>query len=174
MFSQAVDGLVRALRPKLTEAAKDELRTLGIDLRKPLEPAYPLTVWMQVIRYGAGLIAPDRPEAEQMEELGRRFIDGYEETMMGKALLATMRLLGPRRGLERMSRNFRTGNNYTETRLEAKSESAYELWLSAVRVPTFYRGMLLAGVGRTNAKNLDVQLLNHDEAGATFSVTWDP
>jgi hypothetical protein len=42
-----------------------------------------------------------------------------------------------------------------------------------VRAPEFYRGMLLAGVGRTNAKNLSVQVLKHDAEGATFSVKWD-
>jgi uncharacterized protein (TIGR02265 family) len=173
IFSQAIDGLVRALKPKLTEAAKDELKALGLDLRKSFEPAYPLAVWMKLIRFGGTLVAPQRPEREQLEELGRLFIDGYEETMLGQALLATMRLLGPRRGLERMSRNFRTGNNYTETRLEAKSEREYELWLSAVRAPEYYRGMLLAGVGRTNVKNLSVQVLKHDAEGATFGVKWD-
>lgn len=172
MFSQAVDGLVRALKPRLTETAKDEIKALGIDLRKPLDPGYTLPVWVQVMRYGAQLIAPHRSEAEQMEELGRRFIDGYEETIVGRALLATMRLLGPRRTLERMSRNFRTGNNYTEAKLVAKGDTEFELWLSSVRAPAFYRGMLMAGIGRTGAKDLEVKVVGHDEQGATFNVSW--
>jgi uncharacterized protein (TIGR02265 family) len=172
MFSQAVEGFVRALGDRLDDRAKDGLKAIGLDLRKPLEPAYPLDTWFAVMRFGARLIAPGLPEPEQLEQLGRRFIDGYEQTLVGRALLASMRVLGPRRTLERMSRNFRSGNNYTETRLEPKGPTDYELWFNQVRSTDFYRGMLEAGLTRTNAKALQVRLVTHDSAGATFRVTW--
>ncbi len=172
MFSQAVEGLVRALGEHLDEPAKDALKALGLDLRRPLEPGYPLETWFKVMRYGAALVAPGRSEAEQFELLGRRFIDGYEQTMVGRALLATMRVLGPRRTLERMSRNFRSGNNYTETQLVPKGPTDFELSFNQVKSPEFYRGMLLAGLGRTDARDLAIQLVRHDGQGTTFRVTW--
>jgi uncharacterized protein (TIGR02265 family) len=172
MFSQAVEGFVRAVGERLDDGAKDGLKALGLDLRKPLEPAYPLDTWFAVMRYGGKLLAPDAPESEQLEQLGRRFIDGYEQTLVGRALLATMRVLGPRRTLERMSRNFRSGNNYTETRLEAKGATDYELWFNQVRSTDFYRGMLMAGLSKTSVRELQVHLVTHDSAGATFRVTW--
>jgi uncharacterized protein (TIGR02265 family) len=172
MFSQAVDGLVRALGEHLDEPAKDTLRELGLDLRRPLEPGYPLETWFKVMRFGAGLIAPGRPEAEQFELLGRRFVDGYEQTLVGRALLASMRVLGPRRMLERMNRNFRSGNNYTETQLVPRGPNDFELSFNQVKSPEFYRGMLLAGLGRTGATGLAIQLVRHDDQGTTFRVTW--
>jgi uncharacterized protein (TIGR02265 family) len=107
-----------------------------------------------------------------MFELGRRFIEGYSETIVGKAMLTALKVLGPRRTLERMSRNFRSGNSYTETKLEAKGPTEFTLWFNEVKEPEFYRGMLVAGVGHAGAKNLEVKTLGHDASGASFSIRW--
>lgn len=172
VFSQAVEGLLRALGNRLDEGAKDHLRDLGLDVRARLDPAYALSVWTQVMRYGSALVAPGRPPDEQMFELGRRFIEGYAETIVGRAMLMALKVLGPRRTLERMSRNFRSGNNYTETKLEALGPTDFTLWFNQVKEPEFYRGMLSAGVDRSGAKVVTVKTLSRDETGATFSVTW--
>jgi|APLak6261678615_1056124.scaffolds.fasta_scaffold01295_3 uncharacterized protein (TIGR02265 family) len=172
VFSQAVEGLLRALGPRLDDAAKDKLKALGLDVRIRLEPAYSLAVWTEVMRYGSTLVAPGRPPGEQMFELGRRFIEGYSETIVGKAMLTALKVLGPRRTLERMNRNFRSGNNYTETKLEPKGPTDFTLWFSQVKEPEFYRGMLEAGVTRAGARNIEVKTIAHDSSGATFSIRW--
>lgn len=172
VFSQAVEGLLRALGNRLDDGAKDHLRALGLDVRARLEPAYSLAVWTQVMRYASTLVAPGRPPPEQMFELGRRFIEGYAETIVGRAMLTALKVLGPRRTLERMSRNFRSGNNYTQTKLEALGPTDFTLWFNEVKEPEFYRGMLSAGVDRSGAKVVTVKTLNHDATGATFSVKW--
>jgi uncharacterized protein (TIGR02265 family) len=172
VFSHSVEGLVRAMGPALDVAAKSRLRALGLDLERPLAPAYPLPVWVEVMRFAAALVAPGKNEPDQMTELGRRFIDGYEQTLVGKAMLATLRLLGPRRTLERMSRNFRSGNNYTEAKLVAHAPTDVELWLSRVKEPAFYAGMLQAALARTGARELNVSVVGRDELGATFRLTW--
>ena len=105
VFSQTVDGLLRALGTRLDDDAKDHLRDLGLNVRARLDPAYTLAVWTPVMRYASTLVAPGRPPPEQMFELGRRFIEGYAETIVGRAMLTALNVLGPRRTLERMSRN---------------------------------------------------------------------
>lgn len=172
VFSQAVEGLMRAINSRLDDASRAHLASLGLDPRTRLEPAYPLAVWTNVMRYGASLVAPSSPPPQQMFELGRRFIEGYGETIVGKAMLTALKVLGPRRTLERMSRNFRSGNNYTETRLDAKGPTEFVLWFNEVKEPEFYRGMLTAGVERSGAKGLEVHTLSHDASGATFSIRW--
>ncbi len=172
VFSQAVEGLLRAIGSRLDDTAKDKLRALGLDPRARLEPAYQLAVWTEVMRYGATLVAPGKPASEQMFELGRRFIEGYAETLVGKAMLTAIRVFGPRRTLERMSRNFRSGNNYTETKLEPVGPTEFKLWFNEVKEPEFYRGMLSAGVERAGAKGLEVKTVSHDATGATFSIRW--
>jgi uncharacterized protein (TIGR02265 family) len=172
VFSQAVEGLLRALGTRLDDGAKDRLKVIGLDVRTRLQPAYTLTVWTEVMRFGATLVAPSRPPQEQMFELGRRFIEGYSETIVGKAMLTALKVLGPKRTLERMSRNFRSGNSYTETKLEAKGPTEFTLWFNEVKEPEFYRGMLEAGVTRAGAKNIRVKTMSHDATGATFSIAW--
>ena len=172
VFSQAVEGLLRALGSRLDDTAKDHLAALGLNVRHRLEPAYPLAIWTQVMRYGSTLVAPTAPPSEQMFELGRRFVEGYSETIVGRAMLTALKVLGPRRTLERMSRNFRSGNNYTETKLEALGPTEFKLWFNQVKEPEFYRGMLSAGVDRSGAKIVEVHTLTHDATGATFSITW--
>ena len=65
------------------------------------------------------------------------FWSGYEKTLVGSALTAMLRVLGPKRTLERMTRNFRTANNYTEVTVEALAEkeprAAYDLGLRYFR-----------------------------------------
>ena len=172
VFSQAVEGLLRALGTRLDDAAKDHLRVLGLDVRARLEPAYPLPVWTQVMRFSSTLVAPGRAPGEQMFELGRRFIEGYAETIVGRAMLTALKVLGPRRTLERMSRNFRSGNNYTQTKLDAHGPTDFTLWFNEVKEPEFYRGMLTAGIDRSGAHTVVVKTITHDASGATFSVKW--
>lgn len=172
VFSQAVEGLLRALSSRLDDAAKDHLRVLGLNVRARLEPAYQLAVWTQVMRYASTLVAPGRAPGEQMFELGRRFIEGYSETIVGRAMLTALKVLGPRRTLERMSRNFRSGNNYTQTKLEAHGPTDFTLWFNEVKEPEFYRGMLTAGIDRSGAHTVVVKTITHDASGATFSVKW--
>lgn len=172
VFSQAVEGLLRAIGSRLDDGSRAHLAELGLDVRGRLEPGYSLAVWTNVMRYGASLVAPSSPPSQQMFELGRRFIDGYAETIVGKAMLTALKVLGPRRTLERMSRNFRSGNNYTETRLEPKGPTEFHLWFNEVKEPEFYRGMLVAGLERAGARNTEIRTLSHDESGAKFLVRW--
>lgn len=172
VFSQAVEGLVRAMNHRLDESAKIKLATHGLDVRERLRPAYPLTVWTDVVRIGAALVAPGEPREVQMYELGRRFIEGYRETIVGKAMLTALKILGPRRALERMTRNFRTGNNYTQTTLEPRGPTTFTLWLNRVNEPEFYRGLLTAGLDQSGATAVTVKVRAHDSEGAHFDIEW--
>ncbi len=172
VFSQAVEGLVRAMNHRLDESAKIKLAAHGLDVRVRLRPAYPLSVWAEVVRIGGALVAPGESHDAQMYELGRRFVEGYRETIVGKAMLAALKVLGPRRTLERMSRNFRSGNNYTQTTLEPRGPTAFTLWLNRVNEPEFYRGLLTAGLDHSGAAAVVVKLRACDSNGAHFDIEW--
>lgn len=174
LFAQTMEAVERALGPLLTEAEKDRFAALGVDVRRALDPAYPLPVWLAVNAHAASLVAPGQPSDVQQETLGRRFIDGYDQTLLGSAMLALLKVVGPRRTLERMTRNFRSGNNYTETRLEAVGPTEYRLHFNLVHQPTFYRGMLAEALRRTGARDLTVDVVSHAADGAAvFRVAWE-
>ncbi len=172
IFAQTFEGLFRALGDKLDAPLVAELRTLGVDPTTELKPAYPLDVFLQVVRRVGQTLAPGAPEAEQSELAGRRFILGYGHTMVGRAMLGMMRVIGPRRTLERLSRQFRTGNNFSETTLKELSPGAFELWVNQCKNPGWYRGIIAAGLEHAGARDVSVEVVRHGEEGGTFHVRW--
>jgi uncharacterized protein (TIGR02265 family) len=172
VFAQTFEGLARSLGPRLTPAAKAQFKAISVDFDQQLLPAYPFETWVKAMNLGSLLVLPNGTEAARHEAMGRQLLDGYAETLVGKALLAAMRVIGPKRMLERMARNLRTGNNYTETKLTVLDDGTHQLWCSKVASTNFYKGLMRRGVEISGGKEVTVQALQRDEAGATFAITW--
>jgi uncharacterized protein (TIGR02265 family) len=173
VFTPIFEALARALGPRLNAEAKERFRALGVNYDAPeLLPGYPYETWVQAMDLGSQLLLPNASQDARHEATGRRLIDSYGETLVGKALLTAMRVIGPRRSLERMARNLRTANNYTETKLTVAPDGAYHLWCSKVASVSFYRGLLQRGLEVAGAKEVSVTSLTHDATGATFAITW--
>jgi len=172
IFAQTFEGQLRALGTRLDARVADQLRKAGIDPAAELKPAYPLAVFQHLIVLVGEAVAPGQPPEEQAFEAGRAFIDGYGHTMVGRAMLGMMRVIGPRRSLERLSRQFRTGNNFSETTLRERGDGQYELWVNQVTLPGWYRGILTAGLERAGAKDVTVELERHADDAGTFRVSW--
>ncbi len=173
IFSQTVDGLLRALGP-LDAAATARFQALGVDPQRPLLPAYPVEQWLEVMRLGAEIHAPGQPFEEALHSLGRHFVDGYGTTMIGKALLIGMRILGPKRTLERLARQLATGSTFFETRVAQFAPEEWSLWINRVTWPAWYFGLIERGLEHAGAKDVRVSLLTHDGPGlgATMLVKW--
>lgn len=172
IFQHSVEGLIRALGDRLDHDTSARLKQAGLDVNR-LQPAYPLQTWVALMRLASEIISPGKPLPEAMFECGRRFFDGFGDTFMGRALIAMIRVIGPARTLQRMTRNFRTGNNYTETLLREVARNEYELWCSQVVHAEWYRGLITAALTASGAKNLSVVVGKHDETGATFQIKFD-
>src|SRR5690242_8988274 len=106
--------------------------------------------------------------------MGERMIDGYQESMIGRAMFSTLRLLGPRRMLQRAQKNFRSGNNYTEVRFTDVSPTSMELWFNEVDevLRHFTVGLVLAGMRVGGAVEPQVELLHSDAKGCTLRASW--
>lgn len=172
VFGPTFEALARALGSRLTNETKARFAALGVDYSHVLLPAYPFETWVKSMDLGSQLVMPNASERERHAAMGRRMVDSYGETLVGKALLTAMRVIGPRRTLERMARNLRTANNYTETKLTVGGDGAYRLWCSRVASTAFYCGMLQRGVEVAGGKGVIVEALGQDQDGATFSIRW--
>lgn len=173
VFEQTIEGLIRALGPKLDESVKDRFKAAGLDVRQKLKVAYPVTTWVEVLWIAGQVLAPGLERDEATYIVGKRFIQAYELTLMGKATTTMARVVGPRRTLERMTRNFRTGSSYGTSRLVELAPGRFEIYCFPVSVPGFYRGMLEAGVEVAGGKNVRVQLARWEKPEeAVFEVTW--
>jgi uncharacterized protein (TIGR02265 family) len=113
VFDQMMEGLlVHAMKGRLDGEARRRLLGIGVDVDQPLRSAYPLTVLVEAIRICADVLYPDRPRDEAWYLMGRRTLEGFGGTAMGKALFGMARLWGPRKLLGHMTRALQTAINY--------------------------------------------------------------
>ncbi|MBL8921097.1 MAG: DUF2378 family protein [Myxococcaceae bacterium] len=171
-FQSAVEGLLlRGVGARLTPALRSRLRELGVDLDH-LEPAYPQATMTKAIGVVVDELFADRTREGGLRELGHVFMRGYAETFIGAAMVQIMKVIGPRRTLERMQRNFRNGTNFIETKFEAVGEREATLWFNDVSgMPAFYAGILEEG-GRMTGANATVAVESATDASCTFRVSW--
>lgn len=173
VFEQSVEALfIRSLGSRLGPSARGRLRSAGLDIDKALLPAYAFSVWMESLRIAAEELFPNRPMDEAQREVGRLFIDGYKDTFLGRAVLGMVRVLGPKRTLLRATQNFRSGNNYTETKISHLSDTSHELWMNEVgQYPTFTAGIIEAALQTTGVKP-SIEVVGYDGHACTFRISW--
>lgn len=172
VFSSAYESLRRALGPDLEPAARERFRAHGVDLYGKLNVAYPYETWIASLHVAAELLAPGAPLDEATYVVGRRILESFVETMIGKATFGVLRVIGPRRGFDQIRRSLRTTNNYSRTTFTEVSPGVFHLWCSQVTFPHYYRGVFEAGLVLVGQKNGSAKLLSHDAAGATFEIRW--
>jgi uncharacterized protein (TIGR02265 family) len=173
-FSHTIEGLfVRGLGSRMTPEHLATLKAGGIDLAK-LKPAYPVEDVFAVCRTLLPRLWPELSTFDAEVQLGICFMQGYTQTLMGGAMVKLMRLIGPRRSLERMQANFRGGGNYIETRFTSLGPTLVELWFNDTSgMPGFYLGVVEEGGRMVNAKNLKVTAVPDVPPASVLRVSWD-
>ena len=173
IFQIGVEGVLHAFRARFTAPLEDKLRALGLD-PDALQPGYPLHVWEGAVRLIAAALWPDLPAEEAWQTMGREFLDGYFKTVVGKAALVMGKVIGPKRLMERMGRNFRIAGNYLDVETTTTGVAEVELRTRIVAaflpqlagrqtVMTRYRaGVLVRALEVTGAQDVNVEVLSWD------------
>lgn len=174
VFDQTVEGLfVRGLGNRVTPALKQQLKQAGLDLDKRLLPAYPVETWERCVGLTAKSLHPEQPESVAFMLLGERLIQGYSETMLGRAIFGVLRLMGPKRRLSRTRQNFRAGNNYQEVRITDLGPTEVDLWLNERGLLRHFKHGIIQGSARSAGElNTKVELRHFDDEGVTFRISW--
>jgi uncharacterized protein (TIGR02265 family) len=175
VFDQTLEGLfIRGLSGRVTPGLKNHLRGIGVDLDRKLLPAYPFSVWCACVRAAAQELYGSVPPEAAYHQLGERMVDGYRMTVLGRALFSMLKLVGPRRVIGRAQQSFRSGNNYTEIRIQELSPQCLELCVNE-EGPTRHlmQGAMLAGLRGSGAREPRVELKHFTEQDVTFHVTWE-
>lgn len=175
IFGNTVDSLYRRTLDKdLPQELRARLKTLGLDLDAPLQAAYAHDVWVRCLDEVGRALHPDLPLEAARRKLARRMIEGYAQTVMGAAVLTMARVLGPMRSLGRMTHNFRSGNNFTETRLTVVDPSTADLWFNEPEATEgFVEGVLEEGLHRIGVKGLTITRNRQGPESCTYRVHWD-
>ncbi|MBL8936878.1 MAG: DUF2378 family protein, partial [Archangium sp.] len=71
------------------------------------------------------------------------------------------------------SRNLRTTNNYSDTRLTELGPNHFHLWVNRVAFPHYFRGLLEAGLEFGGARGVRVAIASVSaEQGVVFDLAW--
>jgi uncharacterized protein (TIGR02265 family) len=175
VFSHAVEALhLIALKGRLDENARRQIKEIGIDLDSRLLPSYPLAVYIKSIDIAAGAAYPDCPREEAKFRLGEKFVGAYQETVIGAALFGLLKLMSPERILGQMAKSFRSGTNYTQTSLTRIAPNCADLWMSYVASSLeFTRGILVAGLKVAGVFGVQVEVRAVQGEDATYRVRWE-
>lgn len=170
-FDQAIEGLwLRALGGRVTPALRASLKDAGLDLDRLL-PGYPAATVARCVKLTAAALFPGQPEDDALREVGRLFLTGYQQTLIGRAVLQVLKLIGPRRSLQRMQTNFRSVN-YVKTRFTELGPTRAEVWFNHVDgMPAYFAGIIEQGGVLSGAKAVTVTWQEKDGGGA-FLVEW--
>ncbi len=173
-FSTVIEAVfLKGLGDRITPALKANIKKAGIDLDK-LKPAYPVEEVLAACRLVMPVLFPGKSEEEALHELGIISMRGYTETLLGKALIGIMKVIGVRRSLLRMHTSMRSGNNYLETFSTVIASNCIELRFSDVSgMAPFYQGIIEQGGQMAHAKNLRVTSVVTTPPGHAFKVEWD-
>jgi len=173
IFGSAAEGLIRALGAKLDERAHHKFAMLGVPLRPRVLATYPRHAWIESCVYAGELLFPGRPPEEQRLMLGHRFISSYSETIVGKALITMLRLMGPRRSLERIERSFRTGMSHADIGARQLAPGHHEVTVANVSYAEWYQGMIEKGLELSGAQGLKVTVAKREGDTVTYEVLWN-
>ena len=112
-FSSLMQSLEKILRP-IDAPTMERVRALGIDFDKLL-PAYPVETWYGGIELAMSRFDSSLTPEQKQNHFGVRLVEVYGDTLVGKAMYAMMRLIGPERSIQRATRSFRTATNFLYT-----------------------------------------------------------
>ncbi|MGA9521718.1 MAG: DUF2378 family protein [Myxococcaceae bacterium] len=173
-FARSIEGtFIKALGPDLTPELKARLRSEGLDLDRPLLPAYSPEDYHRWIKVAAQELYVYDSSTEACRKLGFRSVAGLEDTMMGKALAAGLKLIGPMRSLQRIDRLVRHNNNYMLATVSDLNISGGRVHLSHVYgVPSYYAGFFEAAVKVSGGRNPRVTTLPAPPPGALYQLEW--
>ena len=164
VFSPSIEGLLlKGL--EIPPGLRAELRALGIDLDRPLLPAYPAELWHRALHLVAQRLYPELGFAEAYRKMGERTVYGLEATLLGKAMIAMAKLVGPRRTLLRLPNSVKSGLNFAQ--LEAKELAPNTFVLTSqpyMGYGEFMQGSVSAAIDLTGGVEGAVEIVEYDRS----------
>lgn len=170
-FSSLIESLGRILAP-IDDPTRAKLKEIGIDLEHLL-PAYPIEAWYAGVELAMSRFDPTLTFEQKQNHFGVRLVEVYGETLIGKAMYAMMRLIGPERSIQRATRSFRTATNFLDTQYVVHGPRDWELSLNEVVLPHRYPGFFEKALTVAGAKNAKTWMTKLTDTHATYRSTWE-
>ena len=137
------EGLfVRALDVDPSSGFAAELRAADFDVRD-VRSHYDISVWTACVDIAWGHLFPELSRDEAWVRLGRRFIEGYFQTVIGGAIAAVLPFMSVSRFVERIPWFLRTGLGGSSAEVDLTGPSSAILTMKG---PHARSSLLLSGV----------------------------
>ncbi|RYZ35634.1 MAG: DUF2378 family protein [Myxococcaceae bacterium] len=174
VYVQVVEGLLQhGLRGKVSPRLRERLRQAGVDLDRPLLPLYPVPLWTRCLDIVIEETYPSMTREEGFRRLARAHVEGYGATLLGRAVMSVMRLLGPKRVAQRLPEVLRGTDNYTEAVLTEQGPAHHELRInSVIDAPGYVESLFEAVLQIGGAREPRVTKLREEQDGTVYSLTW--
>lgn len=175
-FSHTVAAMfLEAFQPSRYPGLIQRFRELGLDVEKPLLPAYDYAIWRNCLEAQREFVFPQDSTEAAAREQGARYVAAYfSRTPIGGALLVLLRVIGPRRALERMTRNFRSANNFSNVSVVSTGPKSATLKVNDVfsAKPDYIVGMLEHGLSLMGTK-AHLRVVSQVGDACEFEATWE-
>lgn len=174
VYDAAVEGVfLRGLVGEVTPSLSTKLRALGLDLDQKLRPTYPREAWRRMLEVTVAELFPDVSRDEGFRLLGAKAVNGIGYTMIGKVLVQMARLMGPRRSVLRLPQVFTSMNNFMKIELTEVEPTHFLVHVDGTYGhPAYVLGAMQAAMGLTDAKDLQVKLLDWSATKVSVDVKW--
>jgi uncharacterized protein (TIGR02265 family) len=171
VFSQMMEELfVKRLGSQLGPPARAELRAVGMDIDKPLLPGYPIRVLDAALKIVVRHAFPDLPQGDAMRRMGALQVEAFVETLLGRAVFQVLRLLSLERYLDRLTRSWRSANNFIETKVTSVAPGRWEVWVNdAGQYPEVMQGILQLAIEKVG-HSVRVDVLRREGLAAVYSI----
>lgn len=172
VYEHTVEGLFfKALHGRIKPPLEERLKALGIDLKgKP--KSVPHAQWVQALHLAATELFEGTVD-QRFRQLGNAVMLRHEDTVMGKAVITVMRLMGPKRVLGRINTTLRSGNNYIQATLAPTGPTSWEGTVNECNGnPHYIAGVVERGLIISGAKEVKVEVSGFDGHSAMFKLSW--
>lgn len=173
VYQNTAESLLRFLRHenRLSPALREQLKSAGLDPDAPSD--LPRDVWVGVLRVTVAAAYPTLSSDEGQRRVGQGIIHTFFLSMVGKVLFTTLRVMGVKRALTRLTTSFRSANSYTQASFAEVSETEGTVWVSDVNeAPGYIQGVLEEALKFAGAVNPTVTPIGRDGASCTYQVRW--
>ncbi len=173
IYSEVIEGLIQnGLGGHVPARLRERLGDLGLDVDRP-PSTFPVVTWLKCLRVIVEELFPGVPMEEAFRRLARQHVDGYGRTLMGRATVRVMRLLGPRRMVNRLPSMLSATDNYTAGTVEERGPREFVLSLNSNLQPAAYAEALFeALLSACGAVEPRVTRQENHEDRSSYLLTW--
>jgi uncharacterized protein (TIGR02265 family) len=173
VYAEVIEGLIQyGLGGHVPSRLRERLGDLGLDVDR-LPSTFPVVAWLKCLRVIIEELFPGVPVEEAFRRLARQHVEGYGRTLMGRATVRVMRLLGPRRMVHRLPSVLSATDNYTAGTVEERGPREFVLSLNSnLQPPAYVESLFEAMLSACGAVSPRVKRQENLEDSSSYLLTW--